>query len=195
MRRSERRAVERTKRRTMPKWLAWIIMALFVFLTGVLLWFGLAIALQCERTVDGSVNVTVQRKLLRWIPVTTQSIPNVINATGEVIRDTTQSGGRRRSNTTERLALTSKDGSQWHSPLYTPSLGTRPKAMAEQINAFIQDTDPSAPSILTTWWMPWLVNLAAVPFLLVSLVSLCALGEVILRFLGFIKDEPQTSGF
>ena len=197
MRRSERRAREHARGKTIPKWLAWLIMALFVFLTGVLLWFGLAIVVQCERATDGSVNVTVHRKLLNWIPITSEAIPDVASAKAAFSKSTTKSGGSTRSQTSEQLVLTAKDGSEWHSPLCTPSLGTRPKAMAEQINTFIANTAPSAaPSAaptLTTWWMPWLVNLGAIPFILVSLVSFCALGEVILRLFCYFKDDPPAN--
>ncbi|RBP47898.1 hypothetical protein DES53_101698 [Roseimicrobium gellanilyticum] len=193
IRRTKSQLRKEARQKKMPKWLAWLIMALFVFLTGVLLWFGLAIVVQCDRAADGTVYVTVQRKLLRWIPITSESLPDVITAKGEFVKSTTQSGVTRRSNTSERLVLISKNGSEWQSPLYTPSLGTRPKTMAAEINAFIQNTTASSPSTFTTWWMPWLVNLASLPFILVSLISLCALGEVLLRWLGYIKDEPPTT--
>ena len=190
MRRSEKRAREHAKGKTIPRWLAWLIMTLFVFLTGVLLWFGLAIVVQCERATDGRVNVTVQRKLLCWLLITSESIPDVTRAQGKRVRESTRSGGKTRTETTEHLVLISKDGSEWHSPLCTPSLGTRPVAMAEQINTFLADSNTSP--TLSSWWMPWLVNLCAIPFILVTLVVFCAVGEVVLRMFGVIKDDPPA---
>jgi hypothetical protein len=54
--------------------------------------------------------------------------------------------------------------------------------MSQQIAEFIQRPQPSA--LLTAWWMPWLVNLASLPFVL---IFGAIMGEVILRKVGMLK--------
>jgi len=67
---------------------------------------------------------------------------------------------------------------------FGPSIGRHPADIAEQVGRFL-DRRSDAP--LAAWWMPWLVNLAAVPFVLfVGAV----IGEVLLRSMGLLNTTP-----
>ena len=72
-------------------------------------------------------------------------------------------------------------GSDWPSCL---------RKMAPLIAEFIQKPERSSP--LSAWWMPWLVNLGSLPFVLIfgGIV-----GEVALRKLGVLEpvvDDPAA---
>jgi hypothetical protein len=58
--------------------------------------------------------------------------------------------------------------------------------MVDRIQQFI--ATPTQPP-LSGWWMPWLVNVAAVPFVL---VVGAILGEVGLRATGVLNDKGRT---
>jgi hypothetical protein len=58
--------------------------------------------------------------------------------------------------------------------------------MADQINAFI--AAPQATQ-LVQWWVPWVVNLAAIPFVLVSGAFL---GAMLSNALGITRPETEA---
>jgi hypothetical protein len=85
------------------------------------------------------VDVTVERRLLGWIAIHTESVADVIHSK-RVAEDRLTGGGvsKHRGSFSDELVLTPRHGPEWHSPLCTPSFGTRPKAMAGQIDEFHQ---------------------------------------------------------
>lgn len=170
----------------MAKWKAWLLIAVMVFLTGLLLWCGMKFELRCDRVAVDRVDAAVKRRFLGLLTLSTESIPDVIKAS-RVGEDKLTGGAvsKHRRSVTEKLVLTSRDGTKWNSTLRTPSFGTRTNIMAQQVNEFIKD--PSGSS-LTTWWMPWLVNVCAIPFVLLSVFMV---GEPLLRALGFFKPTPH----
>ena len=147
----------------------------------MLLWFGSAIVVRCDRGPEGRVDATVERRFLGLLTLQTEVVPDVVEARS---LGKWERGSDGRSEYTERLVLVPREGPEWQSSLYTPSIGTRPKAMAPQIQKFILR---SFHSTLTWWWMPWIVNLFAVPFVLVSILFVLSIGEIALRVLGFFK--------
>ena len=84
------------------------------------------------------------------------------------------------------LQLTSRDGSVSRRTRFGPAFGTQPNDIAHQIQQFIDDRAQPA---FTRWWMPWVVNIGAIPFVLIVGAFF---GELLLRALGFIKPEPAT---
>jgi hypothetical protein len=173
-----------SRKRSQPalsKWKAWSIIALFLCLTGVLLWMGLAIVVRCDRVREGRVDVTVERRFLGLLTLSTESVPDVIKADIEVVSGRTSGGGRQTRGSTVKLELTPRNGPVCLRNRFGPSFGTQPDDMARQIEQFIKES--SAPS-LTTWWMPWLVNVGALPFVL---VLGAILGAMLLRALEFLK--------
>ena len=83
------------------------------------------------------------------------------------------------------LELTPRQGEPVRRGQFGPAVGTRPSDTADQITQFLKE--PARLS-LTTWWMPWLVNIGAIPFVL---IIGGILGENLLRALGFFKSEPS----
>jgi hypothetical protein len=167
----------------MPKWLALTMLSFFLALAGAMVWMGMAIVVRCDRVHEDRVDVTVERRILGLIPLSREVVPDVTDA-GIVVssRKARSKGGR---GATVKLSLTPRQGDVVVRNRFGPSFGTQPSEMAAQIDQFIKA--PSRTS-LTTWWMPWLVNVFAVPF---GLLPGAALGEVLLRKLGFIKPEPN----
>lgn len=148
---------------------------------GFLLWLGLAVVVRCERVAEDRVDVTVERRFLGWLTLRSETIGDVREAHSSRRATEANRGLRKRkglSGPLQELSLLTREGREWLSPQVSPSFGTRPRAMAPQIERFIQDESRREP--LTLWWMPWLVNIAAVFFLLVpvALVSTWVLAGV-----------------
>jgi len=157
----------------MPKWKAWLALGAISALAGLLLWWGLAIVVRCDRVREQRVDVTVERRLFGWLTVTREVVQDVVRADVSAVRG-------RRGSATVTLELTPREGPVVRRTRFGPSFGTTASAAARQIQTFI--TAPSTP-FLVTWWMPWLVNAAALPFLFIVGATL---GEVLLRALGLI---------
>jgi hypothetical protein len=179
----ERRARSRKRRPVAPmsKWKAWPLIAVMTCVTGFLLWLGLAIVVRSERLQEGRVDVTVQRRLLGFIPISTTTVRDVVNADVYIVSG--RSGDRPRSRGTIALQLTARDGSVWRRTRFGPAFGTQPNDVAAGIELLIHDPDKQA---FRTWWMPWVVNIGAVPFVF---VVGGIWGSVLLRALGFLKPE------
>ena len=168
----------------MPKWLARTILSFFLVLTGAMLWMGMAIVVRCDRVREDRVDVMVERRFLGLIPLSREFVADVTSA-GIVAssRKARSKGGR---GGTVKLSLTPRQGPVVLRNRFGPSFGTQPSEMAAQIKQFIES--PSGTSF-TTWWMPWIVNICAVPFVL---IAGAIVGEVLLRKLGLIKPDPPT---
>jgi hypothetical protein len=163
---------------------AWLAIAAIGFLGGLLLWLGLAIVVRVERTGE-RVDVTVQRRFVGLVPLSTETVHDVVKADVYLVWNRSGTGGRQRRSSTVALELTRRDGGLVRRTRFGPSFGTQPSEMAAQIAEFIQN--PQRPSPLTAWWMPWLVNLASLPF--VSIFAAIA-GEVALRKLSIGIRPP-----
>jgi len=157
----------------LPKWKAWLALGAISALAGLLLWWGLAIVVRCDRVREGRVDVTLERRLFGWLTVTREIVQDVVRADVSAVRG-------RRGSATMTLELTPREGPVVRRARFGPSFGTTAPAAARQIQTFI--TTPSTP-FLVTWWMPWLVNAAALPFLFIAGATV---GEVMLRVLGVI---------
>jgi hypothetical protein len=171
--------------KTSPKFMAWLILALLACLGSVLLWFGLAVVVRCDRVHEDRVDVTVERRFLGWLTITRETIQDVIGAAAVSVTSRRSSGYGSSSNIA--LALTPRHGTEWRLGPGTPSIGTHPKNMAPQIEQFIKE--PFGRSLIL-WRMPWLINLGAVLFLLFPVMTA---GEVLLRALGVFKREADPS--
>ncbi len=167
----------------MARWKALLLIGTIGALGGLLLWFGLVIVVRCERIDDERVDATVQRCFLGVLPLSTETVPDVTKAGIHVERTRGTGGGYQKRGSTVALELTPRHGPVCRRTQFGPSFGARPAVMAGQIEQFIQE--PFAPS-LTAWWMPWLVNVCAVPFVLLSWAPVI---EILLRALGFFKAE------
>jgi hypothetical protein len=143
----------------------------------LLLWFGLAIVVRAERR-EGTVNVTLERRFLGVLPVTRETVVDVVRADVYGLRETDT--GARRSGVVIALQLTPRSGDQIRRTMIGPSIGMRPPQMAPRIGEFLANAD-AAP--FSGWWMPWLVNVAAIPFVLIAGATF---GELLLRALGLI---------
>jgi hypothetical protein len=171
---------------TMPKWKAMLMLAvlgpLFLFFAGLICWTQAPAVVRCERRPEGKVDVTVERRVLGLHTISTETVPDVINAFSVRVAGATKSG-QGSSFSQNVLKLTPRNGPERRASGVASQL-TRPKAMARQIDAFIKESsDPS----LTLWYVPWLLHVLAVPLVFVGLLLLFALGEALLRTLGFLK--------
>ena len=183
-RRSDPRAADRPEKPSMPSWKAWLGIGVILGLGGLLMWWGLAIVVRCEYAQPARVDVTIERSLFGLVPLGRESIPDVVKADVYVVWGRTRSGDRQRRGTTIALELTTRAGSVTRRTQFGPAIGTRPGEMADQIQGLLK-TPSSAP--LTLWWMPWLVNVAALPFLL---MGGAIVGEVVLRKLFVRPPSP-----
>jgi hypothetical protein len=170
----------------MPTWKAWLGIAVLAFLGGLLLWWGLVIVVRCERVQPGRVDATIERRFLGWLPLGRETVVDVVKADVYVVWARTSSGGKQRRGSTAALELTSRQGVVTRRTQFGPAFGTRPADMVDQIEQLLQI--PSTPT-LAMWWMPWLVNLAAVPFVL---IVAAVVGETTLRALGLMKPSPPS---
>jgi hypothetical protein len=173
--------------RALRGWKAWFLVSVIGALGGLLLWMGLAIAVRAERAGD-RVDVTVQRRFLGLLPLSTETVRDVVNADIYIVWNRSGTGGKQGRGATVALELTRRDGGFVRRTRFGPSFGTQPSEMAGQIAAFIRT--PASASPLTAWWMPWLVNLGSLPFVLIfgGIV-----GEVTLRTLGALKSASADA--
>ena len=136
----------------------------FFLVSAVLAWSGAVVALRCEHSPNGRVDVTVEQRVLGVAPAATARLTDVV-----AVDWVQQTGGRRRAGsaaTGAQLRLTQRDGRVWEStPAATYIIGTPPSQMADRIRAFL--AHPADPPIAMRW-IPWLMNALAVPFLLFS---------------------------
>jgi hypothetical protein len=170
----------------MPKWKAMLLLAvmgpLFLFGAGLIFWTQAPAVVRCDRGPDGLVDVTVERRLLGFHTIATETVSDVINAFS--VREAgAKRSGSGSSFSQNVLKLAPREGAQRRASGVASQL-TRPKAMARQIDAFINGS--SGPS-LTLWYVPWLLHVLALPFVFGGLLLLYALGEGLLRMLGFFK--------
>jgi hypothetical protein len=147
---------------------SWIVVPLGVlFMTGLLLWSGIAIVVRCDRAPAGApldrVAATVDYRVLGVLTVRRVTLGDVERA------DWYEGGGRGVSGS--GLMLVPREGQTWSSPRVRYAVGTRPKEAAARINAFIAGSPATS---LRVWWASWLLNLLAIPFLLLDLVFLVA---------------------
>ncbi len=170
--------------RTMPKWKAWLLIGVMLSLTGLLLWYGLVIDVRCDRVQEGRVDVTVGRRFCGFINLSSTTVQDVVQADVYYVWARSSGGGRQSRGFTEALELRPRIGPVLRRNRFGPSFGTHPEAMATRINHFISES--SEPSV-SMWWMPWLFNVGAIPFVLI-LGGI--LGEVLLRALGFFRTAP-----
>jgi hypothetical protein len=172
--------------RALRGWKAWFLISVIGAIGGLLLWMGLAIVVRAERAGD-RVDVTVQRRFLGLLPLSTETVRDVVKADIYVVWSRGGTGRQGRG-ATVALELTRRDNGVVRRTRFGPSFGTQPSEMAEQIAAFIKT--PASPAPLTAWWMPWLVNLGALPFVL---ISGGIVGEVALRKIGALKPAAAAS--
>jgi hypothetical protein len=165
----------------MPKWKACSLIAVFLLVAGSLLWMGLAIVVRCERVREDRVDVTIERRFLGVLPLSKQSIPDVTDADVAFVFARTEGGEKQRRGFIVKLALTPREQAVCVRSRFGPAFGAQPQEMVAQIDRFISERTENS---LTTWWMPWLVNLFAIPFILLTGATL---GETFLRTLGFLK--------
>jgi hypothetical protein len=172
---------QRSQVSPMAKWKAWLLIGVMTCLTGFLLWLGLVIVVRSDRVQEDRVDVTVERRFLGLFPLSTETVRDVVKANVYVVSGRTSSGGRQSRGSTVALELTSRDGSVSRRTRFGPAFGTQPNDIAQQIQQLIDDRARPA---FTSWWMPWVVNIGAIPFVL--LVG-AFYGELLLGALGFIK--------
>jgi uncharacterized membrane protein YgcG len=188
---SERRSSSKKRRRAakaMPKWMALLMVAAigaaFLFGAGMIFWTQAPVAVRCQRVSRDRVDVTVERRVLGFHTISTEIVPDVINAFGIRVAGSKKSRGGS-SFSQNALMLNPRQGAQRRASGVSSQL-TRPKAMARQIDEFI---NASSERSLTLWYVPWLLHLLALPFLFVALLMLFVLGKGLLLTLGFIKPE------
>ena len=173
----------------MPKGLALLMVtaigAAFLFGAGLIFWTHAPAAVRCDRVSRDRVDVTVERRFLGLHPISTETVPDVINAFGVREAGGRKSGGGS-SFAQNVLVLNPRHGAQTRVPGVASQL-TRPKAMARQIDEFI---NVSSERSLTLWYVPWFLHLLALPFLLVALLMGYVLGNGLLVTLGFLKPDP-----
>lgn len=129
-----------------------------------------------EREVQpGRVDVTVQRRIIGIVPISTTHLEDVVQAaaSGDTKTVRKSSGQTSSSYSSSRLTLITRSGKEWRSPEASYLLGTAPGEVAEQLAEFISR---SSPPRFTSWWSSWLSNLIGVPFALLLVVPLLLMG-------------------
>ena len=174
----------------MPKWKALLMVAAIgaacLFGAGLIFWTQAPTAVRCDRVSRNHVDVTVERRVLGSHAISTEVVPDVINAFGIRVAGGQKSGGGS-SFSQNALMLRSRHGTDVRAS-GAASVLPRPKAMARQIDDFI---NISSERSLTLWFVPWLLHLLALPFVLVALLMLFVLGRGLLLTLGFLKPEAS----
>ena len=165
-----------------------VISSLFLFFAGLIFWTQAPAVVLCDRGSERRVNITVERRLLGLRTIHTETVRDVINAFSVRQAGRKKKGGGS-SFSQNVLMFTPRHGSQKRASGIATVL-TTPKAIARQFDEFIKES--SEPS-LTVWYVPWLLHLIALPFIFVSLFLLFALGEGLLRTIGFLKPEPSAT--
>ncbi len=179
----------RTKRsaKRIPKGLAMLLLAvlgaLFLAASGLVFWYAAPTRVTCEFKTEGRADVTVERRFLGWHTISSETVPAVITADSQHILGGKRSGGGG-SHSKYVVTLISRDGSSKRVSGVESTLEGGAKALAQQIQDFVQG--PSKPP-LTLWSVRWLLNLLALPFVLVALLMFIGLGESLLRALGILK--------
>ena len=171
------------KRRRAPR-IAWpvlsVVSACVLGITALLVWWGAAIAVRCERVDAGRVDVIAERQLLGLVPVARERLPDVVKA-GSIRRHPPRRAGSPRVG--PQLQLTLRDGREWVSmPTAMHIVGTEPAEMAKRIQEFIER--PSAPPF-SLRWVPWLMIGLAVPCLLISGLFVAVWVNMIRRAIGW----------
>ncbi len=152
----------------------------FCLITAILLWFGAVVAVRCERGADDRVDVTVAHRILGLVDARTEHFPDVVRAVAVQKPGGPRRGGSGRSG--GQLKLTLRDGREWEStPVPRHFAGMGPVEMAERIRAYLEQ--PRAPA-LEMRWIPWLMCVLAVPFVLCSALLLAALVNTLRRGAG-----------
>ena len=162
---SERRSSSKKRgraARTMPKWQA----LLMVTVIGAACSFGAGLifrtqapaAVRCDRISRDRVDVTVERRVLGWHTISTETVPDVIKAFG--VREAgSKKSGHGSSFSQNVLMLNPRHGAQRRASGVASQLN-RPKAMARQIDEFI---NVSSERSLTIWYVPWFLVCPLVP--------------------------------
>jgi len=176
----------------MPKWQALLMVAAigaaFLFGAGLIFWTQAPAAVRCDRVSRDRVDVTVECRFLGFHTISTETVPDVINAFG--VREAgSKKSGSGSSFSQNVLLLNPRHGAQRRASGVASQLN-RPKAMARQIDEFI---NTSSARSLTLWYVPWLLHLLALPFVFVALLTLFVLGKGLLLTLGLIKPEPPPA--
>ena len=148
--------------------------------------FGSWVSFGPQIDVGKAVDVTVQRRFLGFLPVSTATVRDVVNADVYIVSGRSGDGPRSRGGTMA-LQLTARDGSVWRWRRFGPAFGTQPNDVAARIQELIDDRDKQS---FSAWWMPWVVNIGAVPFVL---VVGAIWGSVLLRAFGFLKPDPAPA--
>ena len=171
----------------MTRWKAWLAIGVLASLAALLLWLGLAIVVRVERVEANRVDVTVDRRLLGVFTLSREMLADVVSADIHVVWARTSGGGAQRRGSTVALQLTSRNAGVIRRTRFGPSVGTGPYEMADEVSQFLKN--PSSAS-MASWWMPWLVNVAALPFVL---IVGAIVGEVLLRRLsGRSAPDPRS---
>jgi hypothetical protein len=172
----------------------WLLMPIgFLSMATLCLWMGALMSVRCERAPSASgdlsdathVSVTVERRLLGLIPIYRTTLPDVVGV-GSVHGPTRLVRQGRTGDIGAVLTLRLADGRTWNSPPAYAPFGTPPWHMGKQIAKFIED--PSAQA-LSFWCMSWMLHLAAIPLLLVGILS----GYAGLRALLAIKSSASLA--
>jgi hypothetical protein len=157
-----------------------IVTAGFLGMTAFLLWAGAVIAVRCERVASGRVDVVIERRVIGLVPVGRERFPDVVKAWSVQRRAPSRVGFS--TVVGAQLALKLRDGREWESaPSAIQIVGTRPAEMADRIQEFIDRS--TAPS-LQLRWIPWLMSILVVPFLLISALIVAVWVNTARRALG-----------
>lgn len=165
------------------------ISAACLFGAGLIFWTQAPAAVRCDRVSRDRVDVTVERRVLGLHTISTEIVPDVINAFGVRVAGRRKSGGGGSSFSKNALMLNPRHGAQRRASGVASQLN-QPKAMARQIDEFI---NASSERSLTLWYVPWLLHLLALPFVVVALLMLYVLGKGLLLTLGLIKPESPPA--
>jgi hypothetical protein len=173
--------------KTMPKGRAMLLLAglsaLFLSGAGLIFWAAAPTVVRCELAPEGRIDVTVERRVLGWHTIFEETVPDVVQ-----VFSVRKAGGKRSgggsSPSQHVLMLRPRQGPDRQVSGISSWFESGPKGMAQQMNEFIRGSFGRS---LIRWWVPWLLNILAVPFVFVSLLMLWGLGEGLLRAPGLIK--------
>jgi hypothetical protein len=177
----------------MSKGLAILLLAvlgtLFLAAAGLVFWYAAPTRVISEITAHGRADVTIERRLLGWYTISSETVPDVVSAHSTHVLGARRSGGGG-SYSKYVVMLMSRDGTSKRVSGAEATLEGGPKAFAQQIHDYVQG--PSRPP-LVLWSVRWLLNLLALPFVLVSLLMFIGFGEAMLRLLGILKTAEVSS--
>ncbi len=155
---------------------------------GLIFWTQAPAVVRCDRISRDRVDVTMERRVLGLHTIGRETVADVINAFG-VRQAGAKKSGSGSSFSQNVLLLNPRHGAQRRASGVASQLN-RPKAMARQIDEFI---NTSSERSLTLWYVPWLLHLLALPFVFVALLMLFVLGKGLLLTLGLIKPESPPA--